>query len=189
MGLVSHVKTFSVMAAAVVLGAAVIGPVARSQAPTPIAVVKDPGCGCCANWIAQLEKAGFRATVTESRNIDALKDSKGVPRSARSCHTGTVGGYVIEGHVPVADIRRLLKERPAGVAGLAVPGMPAGSPGMEVPGGQVDPYDTIAFDAAGKTPPCWGCPSSASPTAESGLKCCTGRRMNSSAWRCSRRRP
>lgn len=129
---------------------AVGGSVARSQGPTPIAVVKDPGCGCCANWIAQLEKAGFKATVTESRDIDSIKDSKGVPKTARSCHTGTVGGYVIEGHVPVADIRRLLKEKPA-IAGLAVPGMPAGSPGMEVPSGQVDPYDTIAFDKAGKT--------------------------------------
>ena len=126
------------------------GSVAWSQGPTPIAVVKDPGCGCCANWIAQLEKAGFKATVTESRDIDSIKDSKGVPKTARSCHTGTVGGYVIEGHVPVADIRRLLKEKPA-LAGLAVPGMPAGSPGMEVPSGQVDPYETIAFDKTGKT--------------------------------------
>jgi hypothetical protein len=143
-------KRLPFVAISAVCALAVCGSVAWSQAPTPIAVVKDPGCGCCANWIAQLEKAGFKATVTESRDIDSIKDSKGVPKTARSCHTGTVGGYVIEGHVPVADIRRLLKERPA-IAGLAVPWMPAGSPGMEVPSGQVDPYDTIAFDKAGKT--------------------------------------
>jgi hypothetical protein len=127
-----------------------VGVAAVSQTRTPIAIVKDPGCGCCSKWIEHLEDAGFKATVSESRDIDAYKDSKGVPRLARSCHTATVDGYVIEGHVPAADIRRLLKERPS-VAGLAVPGMPAGSPGMEVPGGRVDAYDTIAFDKAGKT--------------------------------------
>ena len=80
----------------------------------------------------------------------AVKDSKGIPREARSCHTGVIGGYVIEGHVPAADIKRLLKERP-NVVGLAVAGMPAGSPGMEVPSGTVTPYDVLAFDKAGKT--------------------------------------
>jgi hypothetical protein len=134
---------------AALVGAGVTQVVLAQSAPT-VAVVKDPGCGCCTKWVAHLEEAGFKATVTESAEIDALKDSKGVPRAARSCHTATVGGYVIEGHVPAADIKRLLKERP-GVAGLAVPGMPAGSPGMEVPGGRVAPYDVIAFDKAGKT--------------------------------------
>jgi hypothetical protein len=124
--------------------------ISPGQTPTPIAVVRDPACGCCLAWVAHLEKAGFKATVTESSEIDALKDARGVPAAARSCHTATVGNYVIEGHVPPADIRRLLAERPA-VAGLAVAGMPAGSPGMEVPGGRVDPYDTIAFDKTGKT--------------------------------------
>ena len=111
--------------------------VVLAQAPPVITVVKDPGCGCCNLWVAHLKKAGFTATVTESSAIAALKDSKGVPKGARSCHTGTVGGYVIEGHVPADDIKRLLKERPA-VAGLAVPGMPSGSPGMEVPSGRVE---------------------------------------------------
>jgi hypothetical protein len=134
---------------AAVVGTGVTQVVLAQSAPT-VAVVKDPGCGCCTNWVAHLEQAGFKATVTESPAIDALKDSKGVPRAARSCHTATVGGYVIEGHVPAADIKRLLKERPS-VVGLAVPGMPAGSPGMEVPGGRVAPYDVIAFDKTGKT--------------------------------------
>jgi hypothetical protein len=121
-----------------------------AQTPTPIAVVRDPGCGCCLNWVAHLEKASFKATVTESADMDAVKDARGVPAQARSCHTATVGGYVIEGHVPAAEIRRLLSERPA-VAGLAVAGMPAGSPGMEVPGVAAQPFDVLAFDKAGKT--------------------------------------
>ena len=133
---------------AALVGAGVTQVVLAQGAPT-VAVVKDPGCGCCTKWVAHLKEAGFKATVTESATIDALKDSKGVPRAARSCHTGTVDGYVIEGHVPAADIRRLLKERP-NIVGLAVPGMPVGSPGMEV-GGRVEPYDVIAFDKAGKT--------------------------------------
>jgi hypothetical protein len=134
---------------AVLVGAGVTKVVLAQSAPT-VAVVKDPGCGCCTKWVAHLKRAGFAATVTESAAIDALKDSKGVPRAARSCHTGTVGGYVIEGHVPAVDIKRLLNERPD-VVGLAVPGMPSGSPGMEAPDGRVAPYDVIAFDKSGRT--------------------------------------
>jgi len=143
-------KRFTLAAAAAALVFAVVVRVVTAQSPTTIAVVKDPGCGCCTKWVEHLEKAGFKATVRESSEIDALKDSRGVPKAARSCHTGMVGRYVIEGHVPAADIRRLLKERPD-VVGVAVPGMPAGSPGMEVPGGRVAPYDVIAFDKAGRT--------------------------------------
>ena len=116
-----------------------------SQIPT-ISVVRDTGCGCCLNWVAHLQKAGFKTTVTESPNRAA--DSK-VPAALRSCHTGTVNGYLIEGHVPAADIKKLLETRPK-VLGIAAPGMPAGSPGMEV-GGTATPYDVIAFDASGKT--------------------------------------
>jgi hypothetical protein len=143
-------KRFTLPAVRAVFVGAGVTQAARAQSAPTIAVVKDPGCGCCTKWVAHLERAGFKATVTESAAIDALKDSKGVPRAARSCHTGTVGGYVIEGHVPAADIKRLLKERPD-VVGLAVPGMPAGSPGMEVPDGRVAPYDVIAFDRTGRT--------------------------------------
>jgi hypothetical protein len=121
----------------------------RAQTPQPptISVVRDAGCGCCLNWVAHLQKAGFKTTVTESPNRAA---SSRVPAALRSCHTGTVDGYLIEGHVPAADITKLLQTRPK-VLGIAAPGMPIGSPGMEVPGGTVAPYDVIAFDAAGTT--------------------------------------
>ena len=117
-----------------------------SQLPA-ISVVRDTGCGCCLNWVAHLQKAGFKTTVTESPTRGT--DSK-VPAALRSCHTGTVDGYLIEGHVPVDDIKKLLQTRPK-VLGIAAPGMPAGSPGMEMPGGAVTPYDVIAFDASGRT--------------------------------------
>ena len=142
-------KRFVFAVASIALAVAVAARVLLAQSPTAIEVVKDPGCGCCTKWVQHLSKAGFKATVTESSTIDALKDRKGVPKAARSCHTATVGGYVIEGHVPADVIKRLLIERPS-IVGLAVPGMPAGSPGMEI-GGRTDPYDVLAFDKAGKT--------------------------------------
>ena len=122
--------------------------VLRAQTPqTPtISVVRDTGCGCCLNWVAHLQKAGFKTLVIESPNRAATSK---VPVDLRSCHTGTVEGYLIEGHVPVADIQKLLQTRPK-VVGIAAPGMPVGSPGMET-GGAATPYDVIAFDAAGKT--------------------------------------
>jgi hypothetical protein len=116
------------------------------QSPT-ISVVRDTGCGCCLSWVAHLQKAGFKTTVAESPS--RATDSK-VPTALRSCHTGTVDGYLIEGHVPAADIKKLLQTRPK-VLGIAAPGMPAGSPGMEMPNGVVSPYDVIAFDTAGNT--------------------------------------
>ena len=94
-----------------------------------------------------MQRAGFRTTVTDS--ADRLKASK-VPPSARSCHTGTVAGYLVEGHVPADDIKRLLRERPK-IVGIAAPGMPMGSPGMETPGGRPAPYDVVSFDASGNT--------------------------------------
>jgi len=120
---------------------------AQTSQPPTVSVVRDTGCGCCLNWVAHLRRAGFKTTVTESPNRAA---SSRVPTALRSCHTGTVDGYLIEGHVPVADITRLLQTRPK-ILGIAAPGMPAGSPGMEVPGGTVAAYDVVAFDAAGKT--------------------------------------
>jgi hypothetical protein len=133
--------------AAGTLGALLAVAVVRVQTPPTAVVVRDPGCGCCLNWVAHLQRAGFKTTVTES--ADRLKNSK-VPMAARSCHTATIDGYLVEGHVPVVDIKRMLKERPT-IVGIAAPGMPSGSPGMEVPGGAVDKYDVVAFDAAGKT--------------------------------------
>lgn len=128
---------------------AAAAPAAYAQ-PLKMQIVKDPGCGCCEQWVAHLKTAGISATVTESASISALKDAKGIPKAARSCHTGTIGGYVFEGHVPVEVVTRVLKERPA-IVGVAVPGMPIGSPGMEIPSGQVQPYDVLSFDKAGRT--------------------------------------
>ena len=115
-----------------------------------VTVYKDPTCGCCAKWVEHLRQHGFVTKVTETANVNDVKTKSGVPRQARSCHTALVNGFVIEGHVPAADVQRLLKERPAGVIGLAVPGMPIGSPGMEV-GAKVQPYDVMAFDKEGRT--------------------------------------
>lgn len=111
---------------------------------------RDPSCGCCEAWAAHIRE-GLHAgvAVQDSADMGAVKDREGVPDELRSCHTMIVDGYVIEGHVPAADIVRLLRERPAGVEGLAVAGMPLGSPGMEM-GGRTQPYQVIAFGPAGK---------------------------------------
>jgi len=120
----------------------------QAQKPLTVQVFKDATCGCCANWIEHLRRAGFAPTASNVADLQSVKDVYKVPAQARSCHTALVGGYVIEGHVPMADIQRLLKEKPA-VAGLAVAGMPIGSPGMEGPNPR--PYDVLAFDKSGKT--------------------------------------
>ncbi|GGD49181.1 DUF411 domain-containing protein [Erythrobacter arachoides] len=110
---------------------------------------RDPNCGCCLAWVRHVDAAVAESvTVTDSTDMGALKDRLGVPQELRSCHTMVVEGYVIEGHVPAEDIARLLAERPEGVTGLAVPGMPVGSPGMEM-GDRVQPYQVIAFGEAG----------------------------------------
>jgi len=113
-----------------------------------IEVYKDPACGCCSKWVDHLREQGFVVRATDTTDLAAFKVSHAVPRSLQSCHTALVDGYVIEGHVPAADVRRLLEERPA-IAGLAVPGMPIGSPGMEVEGMQAQPYDVMAFERDG----------------------------------------
>lgn len=120
----------------------------EAQKPVTAAVFKDASCGCCANWVEHLRRKGFAPTAENVPDINAVKDKYGVPAQTRSCHTALIGGYVIEGHVPAADIQRLLKEKPK-IAGLAVPGMPIGSPGME--GANPRPYDVLAFDKSGKT--------------------------------------
>ena len=126
---------------------AALGLVACAQAQaTTIAVIKDPDCGCCTEWVAHLRSAGFVVEVTDTREQPAISARLGVPEELRGCHSATVEGYVIEGHVPAADIRRLLAERPKAI-GLAVPGMPLGSPGMEQ-GGRTQPYVTVLFDKA-----------------------------------------
>jgi hypothetical protein len=117
---------------------------------TAITVYKSASCGCCASWVDHLRANGFTPTVHDEANMDGIKDDMGVPTDLRSCHTALLGRYLIEGHVPAADLRRLLAERPA-VAGLAVPGMPKSSPGMAVPGQPHEPYTVLAFARDGKT--------------------------------------
>jgi hypothetical protein len=119
----------------------------KAGADRHLRVYKSPTCGCCAKWVQYMQANGFTATVTDMTDVTPTKVEHGVPARAYSCHTTLIGGYVIEGHVPVEDIRRLLKEKPA-VAGLAAPGMPAGSPGMDMPNSP--PYEVVAFDKAGK---------------------------------------
>jgi len=124
---------------------------ARADAQTGVVVFKDPGCGCCTKWVDLLRHEGFSVTVNETRDIGSAKQRFNVPPSLQSCHTAIVNNqYVVEGHVPIADVRRLLKNRPA-IVGVAVPGMPIGSPGMEVEGARPQAYQVIAFDRQGKT--------------------------------------
>lgn len=106
-------------------------------------VYKTPWCGCCAAWVDHMRDAGFSVRVTEMEDLAALKARYGVTAELASCHTALIGGYVVEGHVPAADVARLLKERPE-ATGLAVPGMPVGSPGMEM-GSEQDPYEVVLF--------------------------------------------
>lgn len=123
---------------------------AAGAEPLPeVVMYKDPNCGCCGAWAERLEAEGFRVKTIPSADMEAVKKRFAVPQRLTSCHTAKVGGYVIEGHVPASAIRRLLREKPA-VAGLAVPGMPAGSPGMEVPG-RKDAYDVVTFDRTGRS--------------------------------------
>lgn len=125
---------------------------AQKAAPPTVEVYKSPTCGCCSQWVEHLRAAGFtvRSTDLPDAALDQLKDKSAVPAQARSCHTALVGGYAIEGHVPAADVKRLLAEKPA-VAGIAVPGMPLGSPGMEVAGTKPQPFDVVSFDKQGAT--------------------------------------
>jgi len=127
-------------------------PVATATAPadSPLVVVyKSPTCGCCTSWVEHMKQNGFRIESHDTANVDPIKDAAKVPGNARSCHTGLVGGYAIEGHVPAEVVRRLLREHPAEIAGLAVPGMVTGSPGMEGP--YPEHYDVIAFHKDGTT--------------------------------------
>ena len=116
---------------------------------TEITVYKSATCGCCKEWVKHLQANGFSVKAQDVSDLMSYKTANGVPAKLGSCHTATVNGYVIEGHVPANDIKRLLKERPA-VSGLAVPGMPVGSPGMEQ-GGQKDRYDVLTFNKQGGT--------------------------------------
>lgn len=122
-----------------------MGPAAAVAAD--VVVYKSPTCGCCAAWVTHLEKSGLTVEVHNRSDMSAVKDQLGVPGRLRSCHTAIAGDYLIEGHVPADLISRALKEKPA-VMGLAVPGMPMGSPGMEGP--RKDDYAVLTFDQDGQ---------------------------------------
>jgi hypothetical protein len=134
------------------IGIAVIGSsLLLGQKPAvaaDIVVYKSPTCGCCKNWVKHMEDNGYSVEVHNERNLAPIKSSMGVPKRLQSCHTAKVGDYVIEGHVPANDVKRLLKDKPQ-IAGLATPGMPMGSPGMEGP--RKDAYQVIAFKKDGST--------------------------------------
>ena len=116
------------------------------ELPT-VTVYKSSSCGCCSAWVEHMEDAGFEVDVVDDPDLRAVKAEHRVPSSLHACHTATVGGYTVEGHVPAADVRRLLEERPP-VAGIGVGGMPKGSPGMP---GVPEPYHVMAFTADGGT--------------------------------------
>ncbi len=121
----------------------------RTQSLPVVEVTKRPNCGCCTAWADHLRAAGFEVKVTETREMWGVKRHAGIPQNLDACHTAKVGGYVVEGHVPASEIKRLLAQKPE-VKGIAVPGMPIGSPGMEV-GNRTEPYDVLSFDADGQT--------------------------------------
>lgn len=115
-----------------------------------LVVHEGPRCGCCGKWREHMETAGFDVELRKTDELGTVKAQAGVPRRLASCHTAQIGGYYIEGHVPAEEVQRLLIERPA-AWGLAVTGMPAGSPGMEMPDGSVQPYEVLLVKADGST--------------------------------------
>jgi len=113
-----------------------------------VTVHKDPSCGCCSGWVRHLQQAGFTVKTIETADLDPVKTRLGVPNDLAACHTAQIAAYVIEGHVPAVALKRFLNEKPSAI-GLAVPGMPVGSPGME--GGSAEPYDVVMFGPAGRS--------------------------------------
>jgi len=113
-------------------------------------VWRDPSCGCCSGWVAHMRASGFTVRETVLPELGPVRRMLGTPADLLSCHAARVGNLVLEGHVPALAVRRALADRPAGMLGLAVPAMPIGAPGMEVPGQPNEVYDVIAFDAAGR---------------------------------------
>ena len=138
-------KPITILLTLFALGAAVNLPASAADA---VDVYKSPYCGCCEKWVEHLQQAGFAVRTHDVNDVPAARQRLGMPERLGSCHTAKVAGYVVEGHVPAADIRRLLKEKPKAI-GLAVPSMPPGSPGMESP--KPVPYNTLLVQAGGVT--------------------------------------
>ena len=131
-----------------VTGTAALAMVASSAAEERVITVhKDPNCGCCSGWVQHLQAAGFTVNALETTDLDAVKTRLGVPADLAACHTAQVAGYIVEGHVPALALERFLAEKP-NAAGLAVPGMPVGSPGME--GGAPERYSVVLFGPGGR---------------------------------------
>lgn len=139
-------NTLKTLVIALVLTGSAFG----AETPKEITVVKSPTCGCCTKWEEHLTANGYKVKSVSTAAFEQIKNEKKVPLTARSCHTGIIGKYFVEGHVPAKVIDRLLKENPKNTLGVAVPGMPVGSPGMEM-GARKDPYDVLAIDAKGAT--------------------------------------
>jgi hypothetical protein len=127
--------------------AAILASHVEAGDPVPITVYHSPTCGCCKEWVKHMEQHGFTARIIQQEDLAPIKTELGVTSRLRSCHTAVVGSYVIEGHVPAADVKRLLAEKPK-VVGLTAPGMPASAPGMDQ---GTQPYDVLSWDATGKT--------------------------------------
>lgn len=124
---------------------------AAASAAAEIAMHRDPGCGCCEKWATQVRQQFGRAVrIVDDADRGAFQRRVGVPAQLASCHTAIIDGMAFEGHVPIGDMKRALAQRPSGVRGLAVVGMPLGSPGMEVPGAKPQRYDVIAFGPSGQ---------------------------------------
>ena len=137
----------------IIAGLALAGTLTAAARPTAqgpsMTVYKTPTCGCCAKWVDHMKAAGFDVKVQDMDDLTEIKQASGVPVRLRSCHTAVVGNYVVEGHVPADVVKKLLSEKPK-TTGIAVPGMPVGSPGMEM-GSEKAPYEVVTFDKTGKT--------------------------------------
>ena len=146
-------KLFALIAAVLALGAAGLWAQAQRASSSPsVDVFKSATCGCCSKWVDHMREAGFTVHVTDLQEpeLQKIKDRYGVPANGRSCHTARVAGFTVEGHVPASEVKRLLAEKPQ-VVGITVPGMPLGSPGMEVSGVTPQPYQVLSFDKSGAT--------------------------------------
>ncbi|NWG45465.1 MAG: DUF411 domain-containing protein [Alphaproteobacteria bacterium] len=144
---VSRRNTLCVLGAMGLTGS-VLGAARAAEAPARLrlTVNRDPNCGCCSAWAAILEETGrFDVEIIDRADLTEMKAELGIPADLASCHTAVVEGYLVEGHVPAADIERLLELRPEKIRGIAVPGMPIGSPGMEMEGRGQDAFEVIAF--------------------------------------------
>jgi hypothetical protein len=144
------IRVSGLVAAGVACGRPAAEVAASSSTATPITVYKSSSCECCAKWVDHVRANGFLPTVHDEEDMDTIKAQLGVPEAVRSCHTALAGKYLIEGHVPASDIKRLAKEQPR-VLGLAVPGMPSGTPGMAPPGAKIAGFEVVAFQLDGTT--------------------------------------